>query len=55
MIPPAQAMYDGSVRLPEITYSANGKVSDGKAAENMFDVYKIKIRQRTCFLCRVLL
>lgn len=35
LIPLAQAMYDGGVRLLEITYSANGKVSDEKTAENI--------------------
>ena len=35
LLPLTQAMYDGGVRLLEITYSANGKVSDEKTAENI--------------------
>lgn len=35
LIPLAQAMYDGGVRLLEVTYSANGKVSDEDTAENI--------------------
>lgn len=31
----AQAMYDGGVRLLEVTYSANGAVSDEDTAENI--------------------
>ena len=31
----AQAMYDGGVRLLEVTYSANGAVSDEETAENI--------------------
>lgn len=33
LIPLARAMYDGGVRLLEVTYSANGKVSDEETAE----------------------
>ncbi len=32
LIPLAKAMYDGGVRLLEVTYSANGKVSDEETA-----------------------
>lgn len=35
MLPLAEAMYAGGVRLLEITYSANGKVSDEETAENI--------------------
>ena len=35
LIPLAQAMYDGGIRLLEITYSANGKVSDEDTAQNI--------------------
>jgi 2-dehydro-3-deoxyphosphogluconate aldolase/(4S)-4-hydroxy-2-oxoglutarate aldolase len=35
LIPLAEAMYAGGVRLLEITYSANGQVSDGETAENI--------------------
>ncbi len=35
LIPLAQAMYDGGIRLLEITYSANGKVSDEETAKNI--------------------
>ena len=35
LIPLAEAMYDGGIRLLEITYSANGKVSDEETAENI--------------------
>lgn len=31
----AEAMYEGGIRLLEITYSANGKVSDEETAENI--------------------
>ena len=34
-LPLAQAMYDGGIRLLEITYSANGSVSDERTAENI--------------------
>lgn len=33
IVPLAKAMYDGGVRLLEVTYSANGKVSDEQTAE----------------------
>lgn len=33
IIPVAEAMYEGGVRLIEITYSANGKVTDEETAE----------------------
>lgn len=35
LIPLAQAMYDGGIRLLEVTYSANGKVSDEETASNI--------------------
>ena len=35
LIPLAQAMYDGGIRLLEITYSANGAVSDEETADNI--------------------
>ena len=35
LIPVAEAMYKGKIRLLEITYSANGKVSDEETAENI--------------------
>lgn len=35
LIPLAEAMYDGGFRLLEITYSANGSVSDETTAENI--------------------
>ncbi len=35
LLPLAQAMYDGGIRLLEITYSANGGVSDQQTAENI--------------------
>lgn len=35
LLPLAQAMYDGGIRLLEITYSANGSVSDQQTAENI--------------------
>jgi 2-dehydro-3-deoxyphosphogluconate aldolase/(4S)-4-hydroxy-2-oxoglutarate aldolase len=35
LIPLAEAMYNGGIRLLEVTYSANGKVSDEKTAENI--------------------
>ncbi len=35
LIPLAEAMYEGGIRLLEITYSANGKVSDETTAENI--------------------
>lgn len=35
LIPLAEAMYQGGIRLLEITYSANGKVSDEDTTENI--------------------
>lgn len=35
LIPLAEAMYEGGIRLLEITYSANGAVSDEETAENI--------------------
>ena len=35
LIPLAEAMYVGGIRLLEVTYSANGKVSDEETAENI--------------------
>lgn len=35
IIPLAEAMYTGGIRLLEVTYSANGKVSDEATAENI--------------------
>ena len=35
LIPMAQAMYDGGIRLLEITYDAKGKVSDEQTAQNI--------------------
>ena len=35
LIPLAEAMYQGGIRLLEITYSANGKVSDEQMAANI--------------------
>ena len=35
LIPLAEAMYDGGIRLLEITYSANGSTSDEATAENI--------------------
>ncbi len=35
LIPLAKAMYDGGIRLLEVTYSANGSVSDKQTAENI--------------------
>lgn len=35
LIPLAEAMYDGGIRLMEITYSADGSVSDEDTAENI--------------------
>lgn len=35
LIPLAEAMYEGGIRLLEVTYSANGKVSDEETAENI--------------------
>lgn len=35
LIPLAEAMYKGGIRLLEVTYSANGSVSDTETAENI--------------------
>lgn len=35
LIPVAQALYDGGIRVLEITYSANGRVLDEETAENI--------------------
>lgn len=35
LIPLAEAMYEGGIRLLEVTYSANGTVSDEDTAENI--------------------
>ena len=35
LIPLAEAMYEGGIRLLEITYSANGNVSDEETADNI--------------------
>ena len=35
LIPLAEAMYKGGIRLLELTYSANGKISDEETAENI--------------------
>jgi 2-dehydro-3-deoxyphosphogluconate aldolase/(4S)-4-hydroxy-2-oxoglutarate aldolase len=35
LIPLAEAMYAGGIRLLEVTYSANGKISDADTAENI--------------------
>ena len=35
LIPLAEAMYNGGIRLLEVTYSANGSVSDEETAENI--------------------
>lgn len=35
LLPMAEAMYSGGIRLLEITYSANGTVSDEETAENI--------------------
>lgn len=35
LIPLAEAMYEGGIRLLEVTYSADGKVSDEDTAENI--------------------
>lgn len=34
----AEAMYDGGIRLIEITYSPNGSISDKKTADNIFSL-----------------
>ncbi len=38
LIPLAEAMYKGGIRLLEITYSADGKVSDEETAQNIKDL-----------------
>lgn len=35
LIPLAEAIYDGGIRLMEITYSADGKISDEETAKNI--------------------
>ncbi len=35
LIPLAEAMYDGGIRLLEVTYSANGKIKDNETAKNI--------------------
>ena len=40
LIPLAEAMYAGGVRLLEITYSANGKVSDEETADRIAELAK---------------
>lgn len=35
LIPLAEAMYEGGIRLLEITFSANGKITDKQTAENI--------------------
>ena len=35
LIPLAQAMYDGGIKILEVTYSANGSVSDEETASNI--------------------
>ena len=40
LIPLTTALYDGGIRLMEITYSADGKVSDQQVAENIRTVAK---------------
>ena len=35
LVPLAQAMYDGGIRLLEVTYDATGKTSDKETAENI--------------------
>ena len=35
LIPLVEAMYEGGVRLLEVTYSANGKISDEETAKNI--------------------
>lgn len=41
LIPLAEAMYVGGIRLLEVTYSANGKVSDEETAENISILAKL--------------
>ena len=42
LIPLAEAMYEGGIRLMEITYSANGLVSDEDTAKNIEMLSKTK-------------
>ena len=35
LIPLVEALYDGGIRLAEITFSSNGKISDEETAENI--------------------
>lgn len=35
LIPLAEAMYEGGIRLLEVTYSANGKITDEKTADSI--------------------
>ena len=35
LIPLAEALYDGGIRLMEITYSADGSVSDAETSDNI--------------------
>ena len=37
LIPLAEAMYNGGIRLLEVTYSANGAVSDEETAHTAFN------------------
>lgn len=40
LLPLAEALYSGGVRLLEVTYSANGSVSDGDTAESVAELVK---------------
>lgn len=40
LIPLAEALYDGGIRLMEITYSADGSVSDSETADNIGSLTK---------------
>lgn len=40
LIPLAEALYDGGIRLMEITYSADGSVSDAETADNIGSLTK---------------
>lgn len=40
LIPLAEALYDGGIRLMEITYSADGSVSDDETADNIGSLAK---------------
>ena len=42
LLPLAEAMYAGGVRLLEVTYSANGAVSDEQTAENIRELYLLR-------------